>query len=1286
MVSFAAFLITYVLGGLTFIPLCLFALCATLFYLSPVVDVPQKTGLPDLSPKALSEDEHEPVSVYRAGWLTVRRTYEPTPAAQNDGYVGMLASGYRSFLDNRSKDPRRTKPKDRFFAVLKQNVLFLYEGEDQAECWAAIEVSAHEVVIYPEDYVDGELFVKRTAIKLKPKKSDEEDPSSPTGQAEGEMAYDKETGKQLPFYLFAKVNSDKEDWYHSLVLASRLNSPSTASTLAADRALFSPEDMARLVESIDASPDSIPMRWFNALLGRMFLAVHRTSTLEGYLTSRLVRKLKRVKLPSLLSEVTVREVNVGSSVPLFSKPMLKDLTSDGDASMEVHVGFVGAVRVTIETVATVSLGSRFKPYSVRLVLAVVLRELDGTMLVKMKRPPSSRIWFGFTAPPRMSIDIEPVVSTRQIKWSLVTGPIESRIRELIAESLVLPHMDDLSFFDTRTFPTRGGIYGPCLRSEPPPLSAEAPPSSAPTAEEDLDKEAEKEEARKEEERTGEIVPTASVETEEVKEEKAGAVRQRRGRRGSSSASSTLTTTAAPTATAASTPAPPAKSSSTSSSVSSGLANLSASIAQWRENRAGSSPGPRGAAGAAEGEGVDDSSVNGGGKGKGTKEGRGRKGSWFSPSPSKASSLSTASSPAAVGSRSATDVEGKGAAEEEVSAKKLREVLARRAESRERERERRAAQEAEAAAAEAGGAGQREAEGEGEGEKPLPVPGVQVLPLNEPPEQPQEVKDTEPEKGDLPLPPLPPRTADSGVTPILASAPFPAAAALLAEEAVTDSPLSSSASSVASSLATPPAAASAALPTSRSTSTLSISASSLAPSTSEPGSTAPSSLAPPPPPPRRHSPSPSMPSLSSAAAAPSAHPHPPAPPAHPHPPPHTAFHGSQTSASTSPAGLLASWRSKATNPAAKEEAKEVLAQGVREAREKLGRWSAGWGKKSAEPHPASAPPSASAPSVPATSTHASAPAPAPAPKTPPRPAPAHSAHSTRSTRSARSDSLSLSSSPGNHIPSAHGSPSTSVSPSFALGVGVAPPAPSLSPSRPRPAHASSSSTSAASLGSAPLTGGGGGGVTGGYRRASMMTLPGLAAPQAGGRERREKVRGDHLSVTDVQSPPAPTVEAAPVSTEVEKRGDGNEEETPRPSLAVSAPAAAAAAAGATETVSTSSTEDAPRPQAVEEDTPAQGRKVDDLAAPAPAPAPSEAETPSSFTAATVEVEPGVGVDKAGAPPPPLPKEKREGGQGPAEAEEQVQDSLSSPPVGPDKDAEPPSPATREGTAKKEGEAE
>ncbi|GAA6036130.1 hypothetical protein JCM8097_006630 [Rhodosporidiobolus ruineniae] len=1144
MVSATTLFVTYVVGGFTFIPLCIAAFLGFLYYTSPVVHVPRKTGI---AVNDKSEDDAEPVAVYRAGWITVRRTYEPL-TNQNDGTtLGMLASGYRSFLDNRSRDPRRTKPKDRFFGVLKQNILFLYEGEDQAECWAAIEVSAHNVVIFPEDNVDGELFAKRTAILLKPKKAEGE-PTTPAGEAKSDEAtYDLETGKALPWYIFAKVNSDKEDWYHSIITASRLASSTSVADLAADRALFDPEDMARLVESIDAQPDSIPMRWFNALLGRIFLATYRTSTLENYLTSRLVRKLKRVKLPSLLSEVQVREVNVGSSLPLFSRPMLKDLTTDGDASMEVHVGFVGAVRVTIETVATLSLGSR--SYSVRLVLAVVLRELDGTLLVKMKKPPSNRLWFGFTQMPKMRIDVEPVVSTRQIKWSLVTGPIESRIRELIAESVVLPHMDDLSFFNTLPFPlSRGGIYGPFLRrerdlNEPAGPSSTSTPSSSstaatPTPAASSENVAEKPPGGAEEELVGgEAAPSAdstSTGTDSAtslrKRPSAATMRRRRSSEGDRPADLSLTPSS--TRSGEKDKGEKAASVKSSSSVSSGLAGLSASIANWREQRAAAA----GTAGA-EGEGAGTST---GAAGK-------RKTSWFAKSgssstasPAASTSTSTSTVPTLAAKKSREDLLSSSPAstsalptpkeekvekkEEEVSAKKLREVLQARAESRERERER-----------------EREERAVKEREEEAAANKEEVLPLNPDPPAADPVAAAKPPlKSNLSLtapssaadevlvgplelnepPALPPRTLTESPLPAL-----PAPATSTADDSSAAS--TKSTISTGSSESTTPTTATGAsqqqvqrpaLPARPAEEDKLLPAAPAPEPSPSAGSSASSTLAAPPPPPRRPSHTPSA-SVDSPSLFPSSSPRRSLTPSSSHSalsppvPSSPTFHSTSSTVSSSPSGLLASWRHRAAPlvNASGEERKEMVAQGVAQAREGLKRWGQGWAAKRAaggkedeaggqegkkdvdapaagEYKPYCAPPSpqtassstvgaalSSTPPTPPTASHPIPPS--LPPRTPDRPA--------LPPRHGRSSSVSLSTSPG-----AAGSAFIAPSASSPSAPKVTPASISASPTRqPLPSYG---------------TGTGAGGAAGGYKRASMMAVPGIR-DQA----KKERVREDHL---------------------------------------------------------------------------------------------------------------------------------------------------------------------------------
>lgn len=731
----------YILGGLTFLPLCVAAFLACLFYTSPVVSLPNKTGV-TASTLPKGDDDAEPVTVYRAGWLVARRTYEPTKDNGDGTYVGMLTSSYKSFMDNRSKDPRRARPKDRFYAVLKHKTLYLYEGEDQTECWAAIELPSHDVVITPEGYLDGELFAKRTAIELRPKEADAVvesllDKADPTPEDNNEER------RPPSWFIFARVNSDKEDWYHSLVLASRLGSPTAAADVARDRSLFDAQDMARLVEVIDQQPDSIPMRWFNALLGRVFLAVYRTKSVEEYITSRIVRKLKRVKLPAMLSEIQVREVQVGASVPLFSKPMLKDLNAEGDASMETHVAYVGNARVTIETVATISLGSRFKPYTVRLVLAVVLKELEGTMLFKVKKPPSNRIWFGFTQMPKMVLSVEPVVSTRQIKWSLVTGPIESRIRELVRppvpkrwicaqmidnripfrgppgqvmEALVLPHMDDVAFFNTSSAPfSRGGIYGDFLRDPEPTPEEEL---NGPKRE---DREATHEDLGEEDfvggvgGGEGEAASSPAIGTSTAtavsKDNAAGlrptaAFRRRRSSEGDHPQSS-------PDAVASKAAPEPTRKPKKAASSTSSLAGLGASFAQWREQAKTGSTSSASASGA--------SSNGGNGRGGGTARvdntlpsaAPARKSTWFGNSTRSTSSNLTNSNGPASASASAPNLitrtpsvlsvastettasasddrdpaRDRDRGREEVSAAKLRDILSKRAESRERERRR-----------------------------------------------------------------------------------------------------------------------------------------------------------------------------------------------------------------------------------------------------------------------------------------------------------------------------------------------------------------------------------------------------------------------------------------------------------------------------------------------------------------------------------------------------------------------------------------------------------------------
>ncbi|KAK4232290.1 hypothetical protein QBC38DRAFT_91920 [Podospora fimiseda] len=481
--GWTAFLLVYLLGGITFLPLIVALVFAHAYLTLPVRIVTDSQADDLIQPgddldalKAAQNDKDEnksrPVhhdSDVAAGYFAVCREYTPmginakpierstpvgsaTVAAPSPSVYQTM---YRSIfdrksvsgpLDNRNSGSQRPKNAGNvFYVVLRHGHLMLFDDDEQLEVRHVVSLAHHDISIYSGEPVtpEGELWIKRNAICLSRRKDGVE------------LGPDSQISK--PFYLFSENCSAKEDFYFALLRNQE-------QTLAAENKEapipihFDVKNVISLVQKLHSSEEHMQTRWLNAIIGRVFLGVYKTKDIETLIREKLTKKISRVKRPAFLSHIAIKAIDTGESAPYITNPRLKDLTVEGECGIEADMRYTGNFRLEVEATARIDLGARFKAREVNMVLAVVIRKLEGHILLKIKPPPSNRLWFSFQQAPKIEMTIEPIVSSRQITYNVILRQIESRIKEVIAETLVLPFWDDTPFFNTEHKKWRGGIF------------------------------------------------------------------------------------------------------------------------------------------------------------------------------------------------------------------------------------------------------------------------------------------------------------------------------------------------------------------------------------------------------------------------------------------------------------------------------------------------------------------------------------------------------------------------------------------------------------------------------------------------------------------------------------------------------------------------------------------------------------------------------------------------------------------------------------------------------------
>lgn len=470
------FLFAYLFGGITFIPLLAISFLYFNKKFNPIdenEDLKDKTSdllVSDIDRelKAGKIEEKTGVDVWKSGWMTITNQYYYHSTELNE-----LDSDDDSILQR-----SQLRKRHRLFGTLREGNLFLYRDDSpKSNLVHAISLNNMFVTIWPrctsgQPLPDASLFTKRTCIALFRDGAAKLSDDGKTVQlstnniietSSNQEPSDLKTSKANQFYLYFDNNMDKEDWYFELINASKniTNKNETSAlnpNLLAETAHINTHDMLYLIQTLNSTKGQLNTKWLNALIGRLFLSLQQTDTLNQVLLDKIYKKLTKINRPGFLDDFVIEKVDVGNSIPFLTNPQLSELSPQGTMKLLTDISYKGSLEIIVSTKVNINLGSHFKQREVSLQLSIKLNEITGPLEVLIKPPPSNRIWYAFASEPILNLEIEPVVSSSKISYNVVTNAIKGKFAEAIKESLVVPFYDDIVFYSTTDDIYRGGIW------------------------------------------------------------------------------------------------------------------------------------------------------------------------------------------------------------------------------------------------------------------------------------------------------------------------------------------------------------------------------------------------------------------------------------------------------------------------------------------------------------------------------------------------------------------------------------------------------------------------------------------------------------------------------------------------------------------------------------------------------------------------------------------------------------------------------------------------------------
>uniref|UniRef100_A0A669DYW3 Testis expressed 2, like n=1 Tax=Oreochromis niloticus TaxID=8128 RepID=A0A669DYW3_ORENI len=166
----------------------------------------------------------------------------------------------------------------------------------------------------------------------------------------GRRAEDRspEPNQPLPtvLYLFGRTGREKEEWFRHFLFAS-MDTEREKERNRQSKYVSSTRGMRHIVNctcDLAEYPGKSQTAWANALIGRIFWDFLREKRWADAVSHKIQKKLSKIRLPYFMNELTLTELDMGSSMPidLFGVP-------SAGLWVELQLVYTGNLQMTLQT-------------------------------------------------------------------------------------------------------------------------------------------------------------------------------------------------------------------------------------------------------------------------------------------------------------------------------------------------------------------------------------------------------------------------------------------------------------------------------------------------------------------------------------------------------------------------------------------------------------------------------------------------------------------------------------------------------------------------------------------------------------------------------------------------------------------------------------------------------------------------------------------------------------------------------------------------------------------------